>query len=105
MSSYFDDGLDSCFETFGKEAQYVSVFGDKTDIVVIQAQPDSIDEFSGTRVLSEKTIFEVRVSELERPEKDAFVFFEEQNYQIKAKPVRPDDERLIWSLECVLYKQ
>jgi len=67
-------------------------------IRVIHRAPDQITEFGATRILSDTTTVDVRVSELPEPRPGDLIILGTDSYVIQGEPVR-DTERLTWTLD------
>lgn len=78
---------------------FVPVSGDAVPIRLIARRPDEIIGFGETRVHSETTLFDVRVSEVSSPAPGDRVTFNDQNYVVQGEPERRDSDRLIWTLD------
>jgi len=93
------EALDITFDEFGIDALYSPQGGDVLAIRVIATQPDDIVGFGDTRVYTETSMFEVRVSELPQPRPDDLLTIDGDDYVIQGEPERRDPHRLVWTLD------
>jgi hypothetical protein len=91
--------LDITFDEFGVNAVYSSSGGQSINVRVIAKQPDEIIGFGDTRVYTETSMFEVRVSELAQPRPDDLLTINGDDYVIQGEPERRDPQRLVWTLD------
>lgn len=66
---------------------------------LIARRPDEIIGFGETRVHSETTLFDIRVSEVPDPRPGDQVTFNERSYVVQGEPERRDPNRLVWTLD------
>jgi len=82
-----------------REAVYrVQGTGDLVAIRVIARRPDQVIDFGDTRVHTETSLFDVRVSEVPSPRPGDTLEVDGETFVVQGEPVR-DSERLIWSLD------
>ena len=82
-----------------REAVYrVQGTGDPVAIRVIARRPDQVFDFGDTRVHTETSLFDVRVSEVPSPRPGDTLEVDGETFVVQGEPVR-DSERLIWSLD------
>lgn len=72
---------------------------DAVPVRLIARRPDEIIDFGETRVHSETTLFDIRLSEVPDPRPGDQVTFNGQNYVVQGEPERRDPDRLIWTLD------
>ena len=66
---------------------------------VVIRQPDRVGDFGDTRLLTETTVFDIRVSDIAAPAAGGTIEMDEAVYVIQGEPVR-DAERLVWTVEA-----
>ena len=62
-------------------------------------RPDRIGVFAETRILTETTMFDIRVSEIVAPAEGETIEVDGAVYVIQGEPIR-DAERLVWTIEA-----
>jgi hypothetical protein len=67
-------------------------------IRVIRRAPDRIIEFGAARILSDTTMIDVRVIDLETPRSGDVILIASDSFVIQGEPQR-DRERLVWTLD------
>jgi hypothetical protein len=72
---------------------------DAVPVRLIARRPDEIIGFGETRVHSETTLFDIRVSEVPDPRPGDQVTFNERSYVVQGEPERRDPDRLVWTLD------
>jgi len=83
-----------------REAVYrVQGTGDPIAIRVIARRPDQVFDFGDTRVHTETSLFDVRVSEVPSPRPGDTLEVDGETFVVQGEPVR-DSERLIWILDA-----
>lgn len=94
-----DTHLDQLFAIQGEDATYTPAGGSAADVKVIPVQPDEVEDLlGGTRVKSETTVFELRVSDVAAPANGDTLVHDGQTYTVKDAPERRDRLRLVWTL-------
>ena len=91
--------VDACFLRLGVEAAYTVQGGVPVSIRVIAKRPDEIVGLGDTRIHSETTLFDVRVSEVPSPRPGDTLIVDGVAYVVQGEPVR-DRERLVWMIEA-----
>ncbi len=82
-----------------REAVYrVQGTGDPVAIRVIARRPDQVFDFGDTRVHTETSLFDVRVSEVPSPRPGDTLEVDGETFVVQGEAVR-DSERLIWTLD------
>jgi len=71
---------------------------DSVAIRVIARRPDQVLDFGDTRIHTETSLFDVRVSEVPSPRPGDTLEVDGEIFVVQGEPVR-DGERLIWSLD------
>lgn len=99
FTSLAQEALDITFDEFGVDAVFSSSGGQSINVRVIAKQPDEIVGFGDTRVYTETSMFEVRVSELVQPRPDDLLTIDGDDYVIQGEPERRDPHRLVWTLD------
>lgn len=99
FTSLAQEALDITFDEFGVDAVFSSSGGQSINVRVIAKQPDEIVGFGDTRVYTETSMFEVRVSELVQPRPDDLLTIDGDDYVIQGEPLRRDPHRLVWTLD------
>jgi hypothetical protein len=66
---------------------------------VVVRRPDRVGDFGDTRLLTETTVFDVRVSEIAEPAAGDTIEADGVTYVIQGEPVR-DAERLVWTIDA-----
>jgi len=66
---------------------------------VIARRPDQVFDFGNTRVHTETSLFDVRVSEVPSPRPGDTLEVDGETFVVQGEPVR-DSERLIWTLDA-----
>jgi hypothetical protein len=79
-------------------ATYRPADEDLIPVRVIARRADAVAEFGGSRLWSETTRFDVRVSEVASPRPGDRIMLDGETFVIQAEPVR-DRERLVWTLD------
>ena len=83
-----------------REAVYrVQGTGDPVAIRVIARRPDQVFDFGDTRVHTETSLFDVRVSEVPSPRPGDTLEIDGETFVVQGEPVR-DSERLLWTLDA-----
>jgi len=72
--------------------------GDPVAIRVIARRPDQVFDFGDTRIHTETSLFDVRVSEVPSPRPGDTLEIDGEIFVVQGEPVR-DSERLIWTLD------
>ena len=72
--------------------------GDPVAIRVIARRPDQVFDFGNTRIHTETSLFDVRVSEVPSPRPGDTLEIDGETFVLQGEPVR-DSERLIWTLD------
>jgi len=72
--------------------------GDPITIRVIARRPDQVLDFGDTRIHTETSLFDVRVSEVPSPRPGDTLEVDGETFVLQGEPVR-DSERLIWTLD------
>jgi hypothetical protein len=80
------------------EATYEPADGDPFPLRVIARRADSVTDFGESRLWSETTRFDMRVSEVASPRPDDRLVLDGETFVIQGEPVR-DRERLVWTLD------
>jgi len=93
------EALDVMFDEFGVDAVFSPSNGDSVNVRVIAKQPDEIVGFGDTRIHTETSIFEVRVSEVPQPRPDDLITVDGIDYIVQGEPERRDSSRLVWNLD------
>ncbi len=78
---------------------YIPSGDDAVPVRLIARRPDQIIGFGETRVHSETTLFDIRVSEVPEPRPGDQVTFNERSYVVQGEPERQDPDRLVWTLD------
>jgi hypothetical protein len=101
----FSVGVDVLFRdvNIGRDAVYQPDIGDPVNIRVIVKQPDIIVNQLPTKIQSETTLFDVRVSEIASFKKLRDKIIYAGDTFIVQNAERKDPDRLIWTVDC--YKQ
>jgi len=73
--------------------------GDPVAIRVIARRPDQVFDFGDTRVHTETSLFDLRVSEVPSPRPGDTLEVDGETFVVQGEPVR-DSERLIWTLDA-----
>ena len=73
--------------------------GDPITIRVIARRPDQVFDFGNTRIHTETSLFDVRVSEVPSPRPGDTLEIDGEIFVVQGQPVR-DSERLIWTLDA-----
>jgi hypothetical protein len=66
---------------------------------VIVRRPDRVGDFGDTRLLTETTVFDIRVSDIAAPAAGDTLEVDDTIYVIQGEPIR-DAERLVWTIEA-----
>ena len=72
--------------------------GDLLAIRVIARRPDQAFDFGDTRIRTETSLFDVRVSEVSSPRPGDTLEIDNETFVVQGEPMR-DSERLIWTLD------
>jgi len=72
--------------------------GDPVSIRIIARRPDQVFDFGNTRIHTETSLFDVRVSEVPGPRPGDTLEVDGETFVVQGEPVR-DSERLIWTLD------
>ena len=72
--------------------------GDPVAIRVIARRPDQVFDFGDTRIRTETSLFDVRVSEVPSPRPGDTLEIDNETFIVQGEPMR-DSERLIWTLD------
>jgi len=72
--------------------------GDPVAIRVIARRPDQVFDFGNTRIHTETSLFDVRVSEVPSPRPGDTLEVDGETFVLQGEPVR-DSERLIWTMD------
>lgn len=96
--------LDVNYQEWGFNAHYRPSIGNGHGLTVIRSQPDELSSFGETSIQTESHYFNVRITELARPEKDATLTIGESVYTIKKFMAINKSERLEWQLICYVEK-
>ena len=99
FASLVMEALDVTFDEFGVDAVFAPSSGGSVNVRVIAKQPDEIVGFGDTRIHTETSIFEVRVSEAPQPKPDDLITVDGVDYIIQGEPERRDPHRLVWTLD------
>lgn len=75
-------------------------FGPGTACRVIRKAPDDVAEFGSSRLRSETTLFDVRVSEIADVRAGDLIVLGDERFKVQGSP-RRDRERLVWTLDVV----
>jgi len=72
--------------------------GDPVAIRVIARRPDQVFDFGDTRIHTETSLFDVRVSEVPSPRPGDTLEVDGETFVVQGESVR-DSERLIWTVD------
>ena len=98
MANFATRAVDASFRTFGKDATYHPPSGPDLPCSVILDQADGEISLTAARVVSARTVIEVRNSEVTPVKGGSFEFVEiGDTFEIIAQPTREDPERIIWT--------
>tara|TARA_R110000787_G_scaffold143488_5_gene257282 strand:- start:54911 stop:55225 length:315 start_codon:yes stop_codon:yes gene_type:complete len=86
-------------QNIASDGLYIPSGEDAVPVRLIARRPDEIIGFGETRVHSETTLFDVRVSEVPEPRPGDRVTFNERSYVVQGEPERKDPDRLVWTLD------
>ena len=92
--------IDAAFELQGIDATYTPVAGSPVTVKVIPSEEDELVDVPGigSRIQTETTLFDVRLSEIAAPAKNAALVVAGTSYTIAARS-HPDPRKLIWRLD------
>lgn len=97
----FAAAVDSLFEddNIATAATYFPVGGRaQIPVRVVSRRGDVVTDFGGARVVSETTIVDLRVSEVEWPQRGDRLDIAGEVFEVQSDPIR-DREHLVWTLE------
>ncbi len=80
-----------------RDAVYTPQGGQPVGIRVVARRPDRVLEFGDTRIMTESTMFDVRVAEVAEPRSGDSLAVDGDTFVVQGEPVR-DAERLIWTV-------
>jgi len=98
----FSAAMDAIFadQNMAADATWTPQGGTPLPVRVIRKAPDEMATFGATRLLSDTTLVDVRVSEMPTPKPGDTIIIGTDTFTIQGEPKR-DRERLIWTLELV----
>ncbi len=98
----FAAAMDAIFmdANMAADATWTPQGGAPLPVRVIRKAPDEMTTFGATRILSETTLVDVRVSEMASVKSGDTIIIGTDTFTIQGEPKR-DRERLVWSLELV----
>ncbi len=96
----FKRAVDALFRdpNLAVDATYRSRFFVKA-VRVIERRPDQVVGFDVTRVATETTLVQVRVSEIAEPEEGDEIELGDRTVKVKGTPLRLDPLALVWTLD------
>lgn len=104
MSSFATDVLDGVYEALGEPARFIPKIGSEADCLVHPDQGDAAYDFSGLDVTAERTVYQLRRSEIAVVKQgDQFRYPREDGrlYKVNARPRLLDTAKAEWTLELV----
>ena len=98
--SVFAEAIDALFAdpNLARHATYQPADGDPFPVRVIARRTDAIADFGDSRLWSETTRFDLRVSEVPDPRPGDRLVLDGEAFVVQGEPVR-DSERLVWTLD------
>jgi hypothetical protein len=97
----FTRSINSLFSRLGMAATYQPALSAALAVVVIPKRPDEIIGLGGAEAVTEATLFDLRVAEVERPQEGDVIEYDGAQYRVIGEP-RRDIHRLVWTVEAVL---
>ena len=100
MISAFACAIDALFADphIARDGVYTAEGGTAVLVRVITRHPDEVTGFGETRIWSETTRIDLRVSEVPSPRPGERVEIDGEAFLIQGEPVR-DRERLVWTVD------
>lgn len=97
----FAAAVDILFEdpNMAADALYITVHGEVSSVRVIRRTPDPDIAFSDTRIVSNGSVFDIRVSEVAAPRPRDQVRIGTAFFEVQGEPVL-DDLQLVWILDA-----
>ena len=84
--------------SLARDASWEPADGEPVAVRVVARRADAITEFSGGRLWSETTRFDVRVAEVAEPRPGDRIVVDGEAFVVQGEPQR-DRERLVWTLD------